>query len=151
MPLLIRIIVIFFAFCVACFAAGAVIVMAVIFPEWSDVRLGLDDGTFAIITTIGFVFVSGFALLPAIVAAVITEGLSIRSVLFYAVAGAVVGAICYLGMANFDAATMTVHGLVRRELEVMTGAGVIAGLVYWMIAGRNAGKWRETAANPPRS
>ncbi|MFZ5732439.1 MAG: hypothetical protein ACOY4O_06880 [Pseudomonadota bacterium] len=151
MPLLIRIIVIFFAFCVACFAAGAVIVMAVIFPEWSDVRLGLDDGTFAIITTVGFVFVSGFALLPAIVAAVITEGLSIRSVLFYAVAGAVVGAICYLGMANFDAATMTVHGLVRRELEVMTGAGVIAGLVYWMIAGRNAGKWRETAANPPRS
>jgi hypothetical protein len=151
MPLLIRIIVIFFAFCVACFAAGAVIVMAVIFPEWSDVRLGLDDGTFAIITAVGFVFVSGFALLPAIVAAVITEGLSIRSVLFYAVAGAVVGAICYLGMANFDAATMTVHGLVRRELEVMTGAGVIAGLVYWMIAGRNAGKWRETAANPPRS
>lgn len=151
MALLGRIIVIVFAFCVACFAAGAIIVMAVIFPEWSDVRLGLDDGTFAIITTIGFVFVSGFALLPALVAAVITEGFSIRSVLFYAVAGAVVGAVCYLGMANFDAATMTMHGLVRRELEVMAGAGVVAGLVYWMIAGRNAGKWRETAATLPRS
>lgn len=151
MALLIRIIVIVFAFCVACFAAGAVIVAAVIFPEWSDVRLGLDDGTFAIITTIGFVFVSGFALLPALVAALITEGFSIRSVLVYAVSGAIVGALCYLGMANFDAATMTVHGLVRRELEVMTGAGVIAGLVYWLIAGRNAGKWREPASSSARS
>lgn len=150
MALLGRIIVIFFAFCIACFTAGAVIVAAVIFPEWSDVRLGLDDGTFAIITTIGFVFVSGFALLPALVAAVITEGFSIRSVLFYAASGAAVGAICYLGMANFDAATMTMHGLVRRELEVMSGAGVIAGLVYWLIAGRNAGKWRELAASAPR-
>lgn len=150
MSLFIRIIVIFFAFCVACFAAGAVIVAAVIFPEWSDVRLGLDDGTFAIVTTIGFVFVSGFALLPASVAALITEAFSIRSVLFYAASGAIVGAVCYLGMANFDAATMSVHGLVRRELEVMTGAGVIAGLVYWMIAGRNAGKWREPASIAPR-
>ncbi|OQW56694.1 MAG: hypothetical protein A4S14_21165 [Proteobacteria bacterium SG_bin9] len=150
MALLGRIIVIFVAFCAACFAAGAIIVMAVIFPEWSDVRLGLDDGTFAIITTIGFVFVSGFALLPALVAAVITEGFSIRSVLFYAVCGAVVGAVCYLGMANFDAATMSFNGLIRRELEVMSGAGVIAGLVYWMIAGRNAGRWRETPPSQPR-
>ena len=28
----------------------------------------------------------------------------------------------------------------------MTGAGIVAGLVYWMIAGRNAGAWRT----PPR-
>jgi hypothetical protein len=28
----------------------------------------------------------------------------------------------------------------------MTGAGIVAGFVYWMIAGRNAGAWRE----PPR-
>ena len=150
MALLGRIIVILFAFCAACFAAGAIIVAAVVFPEWSDVRLGLDDGTFAIITTIGFVFVSGFALLPALIAAVITEGFSIRSVLVYAVSGAAVGAVCYLGMTNFDAATMSFNGLIRRELEVMTGAGVIAGLVYWMIAGRNAGRWRETPPPQPR-
>ena len=25
----------------------------------------------------------------------------------------------------------------------MTGAGIVAGLVYWTIAGRNAGAWRE--------
>jgi len=26
----------------------------------------------------------------------------------------------------------------------MTGAGIVAGAVYWMIAGRNAGAWRES-------
>ena len=25
----------------------------------------------------------------------------------------------------------------------MTGAGIVAGLIYWMIAGRNAGAWRK--------
>jgi hypothetical protein len=32
---------------------------------------------------------------------------------------------------------------VRRHLEIMTGAGIVAGVVYWMIAGRVAGAWRE--------
>jgi len=32
---------------------------------------------------------------------------------------------------------------VRREVEIMAGAGIVAGLVYWLIAGRNAGAWRE--------
>ena len=37
---------------------------------------------------------------------------------------------------------MTMVGGVRREVEIMAGAGIIAGLVYWLIAGRNAGAWR---------
>jgi hypothetical protein len=41
---------------------------------------------------------------------------------------------------------MRFDGIVRRHLEIMTGAGIVAGLLYWMIAGRNAGAWRE----PPR-
>jgi hypothetical protein len=38
---------------------------------------------------------------------------------------------------------MRFDGIVRRHLEVITGAGIVAGLVYWLIAGRNAGRWRE--------
>jgi hypothetical protein len=37
------------------------------------------------------------------------------------------------------------EGIVRRHLEIMTGAGIVAGIVYWLVAGRNAGAWR----NPP--
>src|SRR5207253_11509622 len=53
---------------------------------------------------------------------------------------------CYLGLVRFDPDTLRFEGIVRRHLEIMTGAGIVAGLVYWMIAGRNAGAWRE----PPR-
>jgi hypothetical protein len=45
---------------------------------------------------------------------------------------------------------------VRRHLEIMMGAGVVAGAVYWLIAGRKAGMWRESpqphaSATPPRT
>jgi hypothetical protein len=76
----------------------------------------------------------------------ITEAFYIRGVLTYAVGGGVVGLACYLGLIPFDPATLSFDGIVRRHLEIMTGAGIVAGLVYWMIAGRNAGAWRE----PPR-
>jgi hypothetical protein len=36
-----------------------------------------------------------------------------------------------------------VNGFARRELEIMAAAGIVAGFVYWAIAGRNAGRWRE--------
>ena len=67
--------------------------------------------------------------------------------LAYAVGGAIVGLACYLGLVPFDPDTLQFDGIVRRHLEIMTGAGIVAGLVYWMIAGRNAGAWRE----PPRA
>ena len=73
----------------------------------------------------------------------ITEAFHIRSVLAYALGGGVVGLACYLGLIPFDTDTLHFNGIVRRHLEIMTGAGIVAGLVYWMIAGRNAGGWRE--------
>ena len=57
-----------------------------------------------------------------------------------------VGLACYLGLIPFDPATLRFDGIVRRHLEIMTGAGIVAGVVYWMIAGRNAGAWRAAAA-----
>jgi len=95
---------------------------------------------------VGFIFLSGFALLPALVVVLITEAFYIRGVLTYALGGAVVGAACYLGLIQFDPETLSFNGIVRRHLEIMTGAGIVAGLAYWMIAGRSAGAWRQ----PPR-
>ena len=90
----------------------------------------------------GFIFLSGFALLPALIVVLITEAFYVRGVLTYAVGGAIVGCACYLGLVPFDPATLRFDGIVRRHLEIMTGAGIVAGLVYWMIAGRTAGAWR---------
>jgi hypothetical protein len=147
MSLIGRLFVIVFGFLGACLVAGMIVVGAVLFPEFSDLGTGpIDQGAFDIVLGFGFIFISGFALLPALIIAVITEAFCIRSSLAYAVGGGLVGLACYLGLVPFDPDTMHFEGIVRRHLEIMTGAGIVGGLVYWMIAGRNAGLWRE----PPR-
>jgi hypothetical protein len=144
MALIGRILIILVAFFAASLAAGIVLVFAIVFPEWGGGRFGFDEGSFAVVATIGFVVIGSFGFLPALIIALVTEALNIRSALIYATGGAVLGALAYLGIARFDPDTMTMVGGVRREVEIMAGAGIIAGLVYWLIAGRNAGAWRET-------
>jgi hypothetical protein len=144
MALIGRLFVILFALLAACFVAGMIVVAAVLFPEFSDLGAGpVDQGTLNILFGFGFIFVSGFALLPAMIVVLITEAFSVRSALTYAVGGGLVGLGCYLGLVPFDTGTLHFEGIVRRHLEIMTGAGIVAGVVYWMIAGRNAGAWRQ--------
>ncbi len=143
MALIGRLIVILFAFLAACLVAGMMVVVAVLFPAFSDLGAGpVDSGALNIIVGFGFIFISGFALLPAMIVVLITEAFYIRGALTYAIGGGVAGLACYLGLIPFDPATLQFDGIVRRHLEIMTGAGIVAGVVYWMIAGRNAGNWR---------
>ena len=147
MALIGRLFVILFGFLAACLVAGMVVVGTVLYPELSDFgSTPIDPDALNIVLGFGFIFVSGFALLPALIVVMITEAFYIRGALTYAVGGGVVGLACYLGLVPFDTATLRFDGIVRRHLEIMTGAGIVAGFIYWMIAGRNAGAWRE----PPR-
>ena len=93
----------------------------------------------------GFVFVCGIcASCRRSIVALVTEALtSTRMFLFYALGGALFGLGVYLAFTPFDPSAMNFVGVDRRELEVMTGAGIVAGLVYWAIAGRRAGAWRS--------
>ena len=143
MALIGRILVILVAFFAASLAAGVVLVFSIVFPEWGSGRFGFDEGSFAVVATIGFVVIGSFGFLPALIIALVTEALNVRSALIYATGGAVLGALSYLGIARFDPGTMTMADGVRREVEIMAGAGIVAGLVYWLIAGRNAGAWRD--------
>ena len=147
MALIGRLFVILFGFLAACLVAGTIVVGAVLYPELSDFGTGaIDPDALNVVLGFGFIFVSGFALLPAMIVAAVTEAFSIRGALTYAVGGGLVGLLCYLALVPFDPETLRFEGIVRRHLEIMTGAGIVAGVVYWMIAGRTAGAWRE----PPR-
>ncbi|MGY8668447.1 hypothetical protein Q3C01_39600 [Bradyrhizobium sp. UFLA05-109] len=149
MALIGRLVVIFLGFLASCLVGGMIVVAALLFPEFADLGAGpVDEGTIDILLGFGFIFVSGFALLPALVIVAITEAFFIRSALAYAVGGGLVGLACYLGLIPFHPETLEFEGIVRRHLEIMTGAGIVAGVVYWMIAGRNAGAWRHPP--PPR-
>lgn len=144
MALIGRLFAILFGLLAACLVAGTIIVVALLYPEFSYLDVAPPDpDTLDIALGFGFIFMSGFALLPAMIVVLLTESLSIRSVLAYAAGRAMCGAACYLGLIPFDPGTMRFDGIVRRHLEIMTGAGVVAGFIYWLIAGRNAGVWRE--------
>jgi hypothetical protein len=80
---------------------------------------------------------------------VAAEAFAIRSLLFYAVAGALLGCVLYLNFGGWNWAAVTVQGFARREIEIMAAAGIVAGFAYWALAGRNAGKWRESRADIP--
>src|SRR3982751_1717314 len=131
MALIGRFFVILFAFLAACFVAGVFVVGAALYPEFSDLGGGeIDQSAINVLLGFGFIFLSGFALLPALIVVLITEAFYIRSVLAYAIGGAIVGAACYLGLIPFDPETMKFDGIVRRHLEIMNGAGLRPGLSF---------------------
>jgi len=149
MALLGRLFVIAIGFLFAAIAAGLVVVGMLLFPELSQIVDGpIDHDALNIVMGFGFIFVSGFALLPALVVVLITETFSIRSALAYAIGGGLVGVACYLGLVPFDPGTLHFDGIIRRHLEIMAGAGIVGGMVYWLIAGRNAGGWRAAPRLP---
>jgi hypothetical protein len=151
MALIGRLFVILFGFLAACLVAGMIVVGAVLFPELSEFADGpIDQDALNIVGALGFIFISGFALLPAMLLAAITEAFYVRGGLTYAVGGGLIGLACYLSLVPFDPATLTFDGIVQRHLEVLTGAGIVAGFVYWIVAGRNAGVWRGPP-RPPRT
>jgi len=74
MSLIGRIFVVFFAFLAACLVAGMIVVGAVLYPEFSDLGSGtIDQDAINVVLGFGFIFLSGFALLPALVVVLITD------------------------------------------------------------------------------
>ena len=74
MSLIGRLFVILFAFLAACFVAGMIVVGAVLYPEFSDLGGGkIDQSAINVLLGFGFIFLSGFALLPALIVVLITE------------------------------------------------------------------------------
>ena len=84
---------------------------------------------------------SAKTLLPAALV-IAGEALALRSPLFYAaLGGAGLVALYYaLGLADRGPGGGIPAG---RDLEIMAGAGIAGGFVYWAIAGRTAGAWKE--------
>src|SRR5689334_24334660 len=117
MALIGRLFVIFFGFLLACFVAGIIVVGAVLYPEISDFGGQIDQSAIDIVLGFGFIFISGFALLPALIVVLITEAFFIRSVLAYAIGGAIVGAACYRSEEHTSELQSQFHLVCRLLLE----------------------------------
>lgn len=135
-----RILMILFALFSASVAASAVLTIAVLVREWNDLLLlSWEAGTLAVVVGLGGMVISAVALMPVLLAVAIAEAYAWRSVLFYAALGLGLALWAYYGGYDLQDAAFT------RDGEISAAAGITGGFVYWLMAGRRAGAWRDAA------
>jgi hypothetical protein len=142
-----RIVVIAIALIVAIFAAGIALAIGIIAPDWPWLDSDpVERVSFFVVSFFATSFVGATAFVPAVLLIAVAEIMRLRSLLYYAAAGAVVGFASYFGsdvelrLENTTDVTPVFH-----PLQLAAAAGIVGGLAYWLLAGRNAGRWRERA------
>lgn len=145
MALLVRFFAVIFAFWLASLAAGATLVLGAVAPA-ADVPSGGHAAPvlwFLVLTT--GTFVAFFSFVPAAIFILLSESFAWRSVVIYAVAGGAIGLFCGYTFGFLDWGPR--FGVpLDGNAELMAGAGIAAGIVYWAVAGRRAGAWRIPSA-----
>jgi hypothetical protein len=147
MSLLGRIFVILFAVIVASIAAGTAIAIGIVGPQWHAAGDPAEGFMFWGVAFIGSVFAGAIAILPLAICIAIAETFKIRSLLINTLAGAVLLLTGYYGSGlarpSYEESIDAPPPPISREAEIAAASGAVFGFVYWMIAGRNAGRWRE--------
>jgi hypothetical protein len=154
--LLARILVVVFTFLVACVVATVVVTLVVVLPASESIDPYPEPYGFAFVLGLAAMLVSlytilAYATLPAMLVIALAEGIGLRSVLFYAFAGAMLGCGSVYG---WDLQLLQQHledDLGGRRLEIAAAIGIVGGFVYWALAGRNAGAWRKPSFHAPQA
>ena len=142
--LIVRLVPIFLGLVLAFLAAGVFIgygfYAGVIDPAFDiDPHLRGDSLIVLLTGAVWSPFIAAVALGPALIIIAMAEFLKMRSLIANLVAGAL--ASLFVFWAEFD--TSTVTGLTEGPLLVVLATGFIGAFAYWLVAGRNAGKWLE--------
>ena len=125
--------------------AGIVLSIGIVAPEWPWLDSDpLERVMFFAVSFFATSYVGATAFVPALLLILFAEIARMRSVLYYGVAGAVVGLASYFGSdIELRLENTTDVAPAGHPLQLAAAAGIIGGLAYWLIAGRNAGRWRE--------
>jgi len=82
-------------------------------------------------------------LVPALIGVLIAEAFAIRSWIFHIANGALSSWVGWYTLGALD------RGIdYYQEPLIVVGAGIVAGFVYWLVAGWNAGFWKPVFAQP---
>jgi len=143
-----RIIVIIFGLLVAIMVAGITLAIGIVLPEWATMdsdpveRVIFFFAAFFATNSVGAV-----AIFSAALVIVILEAVGMRSFLYYGIGGALVALASYYGSdISVQLENTTDVTPVANTLQLAAAAGILGGLAYWLIAGRNAGRWRRRPA-----
>ena len=150
MSLIGRLFVIIFAVMVASLACGIAIAVGVLGPQWQATSGDVGERVvFWGTAFFGATATGGAGLLPLLVLIALGETFKIRSLLANAAGGAAMLLIAYYGSGlstPYEESNDHPPPAISREVEIAAAAGAVFGLVYWAIAGRRAGRWRERAS-----
>lgn len=144
MSLFLRFFVIVFALLLSILAAGLALAAGIVVPDFVTVTTDpVEHVQFFFVSFFTTGFVGAYAFLPAVVLIVLAETFDIRSIFYYALGGAAIGLVAYFG-SNISVRLEETTDLppVAFGLQLVAASGIIAGFVYWLIAGRKAGKWK---------
>ncbi len=142
MGIVVRLMMVIFAYVLACLAASIVLTIGTLTPEWNDLAsLGLPTAVLWSVVGVGTAFIAAIATPPALLVIALAEGLSWRSGLVYAVLGGVLALSLSYGL-DFAGYVGEPGSSLVREREVIAAAGIAGGVIYWLWAGRRAGSWK---------
>ena len=139
-----RIIVIIFGLLVAIIVAGITLAIGIVLPEWATMDSDpVERVIFFFAAFFATSYVGAVAIFPAALVIVILEAVGMRSFLYYGIGGALVALASYYGSdISVQLENTTDVTPVANTLQLAAAAGILGGLAYWLIAGRNAGRWR---------
>jgi hypothetical protein len=148
MVAIVRIMMIFIAYTLACVAASLVLTIGTITPAWNDVVASFGMQSPAMqsaaqwsVVALGTLIIFAIAMLPMLLIITLTEGLALRSVIVYGVIGGALALAMAYGL-DFAGYVAPPGGDLAHEREVLAASGIAGGLVYWLFAGRKAGVWK---------
>jgi hypothetical protein len=141
-------------FLLACLAAGLVKVLFVVPPSQIAALPAVDVSTrvgdLLILTLLAATHSAIFGFLFALIAAIIGEWFSIRSALYYALAGVTIAGLGFFAQYASEVAGQPTI-LNTYALTAFLAAGLTAGLAYWLAAGKFAGGRRGLGLDFSRS
>jgi hypothetical protein len=142
MSVVARLLVMFFAYVLACIAASVVFTVGMLRPHWNDLASSdLPPGAIWAIVAVGTQIIGVVAALPTALVVAIAEGFAWRSVIFYATLGGALALALSYGF-NLPGDIGQPDTYFAHERHVLAASGIAGGLVYWLFAGRSAGSWK---------
>jgi hypothetical protein len=132
-----RIIWIVIAYIICCFAAGMTFVLTI---AGATGALTLHFGEIAATAFVVSTVISMLAFVPAVVAVLIAEIFRFQGWIYYVFAGGVSSFFAIGGAGLYDQSLDQASESEPGYLTFFLVPGLVAGLVYWLLAGRDAGK-----------
>ena len=141
MAIVIRLLALSIGYLLACTAASLVFTLGTLSVASDELVSEVPSVALWGLIFVEAVVMAAVAMLPALLIIALTEGFAWRSVVLYGVIGGVLALALGYGI-DFAGYLGGPDSVVAREREVLAASGIAGGLVYWVIAGRNAGAWK---------